>query len=77
MLENKLFGIFALLDEECRMPNPKTESFMQKITYRHRNCIAFSSLCRTKSDFVIRHFGQDVTYNSVSISEHFTYSILE
>ncbi|XP_031625631.1 myosin heavy chain 95F-like [Contarinia nasturtii] len=46
MLENKKFGIFSLLDEECRMPNPQTESFIQKENFIEHNAEVHSKyLC--------------------------------
>lgn len=77
MFEGKTAGIFKLLDEECRMPNPSFRSFMQKVITNHVNCISFSvtSSRKTAPDFVdgsgfaIRHFDQEVYYNTVNNSE--------
>lgn len=85
----KPFGILPLLDEECRMPIPKTESFMQKVISKHENCSEFflNSSNKTASDstlngqcgFVIRHFGNVVNYSTVRILEknHFYYLTLK
>lgn len=72
MLEDRTYGIFALLDEESRLPRPKISSFIQKIVSKHERCSAFS-LCRPKKadssyDFVIRHFGKDVCCSTVNNS---------
>lgn len=76
MFESKTSGIFTLLDEECRMPNPNTKSFMQKVVTYHGNCANFSMVPSKKiaSDyvnsfgFVIHHFGQEVYYRTVQNS---------
>lgn len=61
MFENRPNGIFSLLDEECRMPNPKTKSFLQKVSSQYgKGCDFFKT--RTNDEFTIRHFGQDVHY---------------
>lgn len=71
------FGILPLLDEECKMPIPKTESFIQKVVSKHGNCSAFSlyfpkktasgSIQNGQCGFVIRHFGKEVNYSTVRI----------
>lgn len=63
-----LEGIFHSLDEECKIPTPKTASFIQKVISKHMNCNTFSSRqpTKTSSHFVIQHFGHRVQYNSVS-----------
>lgn len=73
MLEGKTFGIFHLLDEECRMPSPKTTTFMQKVISNHANCKTFSLPNKIASHggpkshncFVIQHFGHKVRYTTV------------
>lgn len=71
MLEGKTYGIFPLLEEECRMPNPKTESFMQKVVSNHKNNKEFllkktgSNSTKNSNSFVIRHFGKEVNYSTV------------
>lgn len=75
IFENNQSGIFTLLDEECRMPNPQTASFMQKVIQKHGNCISLSYSNKTANDtrnrtgFTIRHFGHDVLYAAVRKSE--------
>lgn len=73
MFENRATGIFILLDEECRMPNPQKTSFIQKVVSNHGGCGAFS-LCPSniadgikqgQYDFIIRHFEQEVCYKAV------------
>lgn len=68
MLENKQRGIFALLDEECRKPNPQTKCFMQNVLlqYESRSHFFKSHI----NDFVIRHFGQNVCYTPVNFTTH-------
>lgn len=65
MLEGRTFGIFDLLDEECRMPNPNVASFMQKVQSNHRAKLDFSSNRSLNSCFVIQHFGHKVQYTTV------------
>lgn len=76
MFENKTFGIFTLLDEECRMPNPQIASFIQKVNTKYVDCSAFSlryfdknaSNCnKNTTGFIIRHFEQKVHYSVVKI----------
>lgn len=68
LLENKDSGIFALLDEECRMPNPKLDIFVLKVFSNHKDCSSFSRPHPSKdqqSGFVIRHFANSVFYSTV------------
>lgn len=75
MFESRTSGIFTLLDEECRMPNPQMSSFMQKVISIHERCSAFSLFRSNKAfsqntqcGFVIRHFGHNVFYATVNNS---------
>lgn len=87
MLELKAFGILPLLDEECRMPIPKTESFLKKIISKHGNCNAFSlsssnktasgSIQNDQYGFAFRHFGKEVVYSTVRIMENVIFAKLE
>lgn len=72
MFENRKFGVFALLDE-CRMPNPRTESFIQKVVSNHQNSSDIS-IGRQSCEFVIRHFGQSVHYTPVSTHPRLTWN---
>lgn len=71
MLEGKTHGIFPLLEEECRMPIPKTESFMRKVVTYHGNNKEFllnntgSNSTKDSHSFIIRHFGKEVNYLTV------------
>lgn len=63
MFEDKKVGIFGLLDEECRMPNPQTTSFMRKLRSNHGS--AFDTRANTQYEFAIHHFGYEVLYTTV------------
>lgn len=73
LFENEICGIFTLLEEECRMPNPQKTSFVQKVISKHRSCSVFSlypsgktgCMKNAQCDFIIRHFEQDVLYTAV------------
>lgn len=74
MFERRTSGIFDLLDEECRLPNPRIECFMQKVIVNHGRCRVFSSCQPNKTasqqnnySFVIRHFSYEVLYTVVKI----------
>lgn len=72
MFENKNSGIFALLDQECKMPSPRNASFMANVTSMHKNCSAFSNQTRKNTNsFAIYHFGQEVLYDTVSTQQPF------
>lgn len=75
MLEGK-FGILSILDEECRMPAPKTATFVQNVISKHNDAKIFSTCMNSKKttscgeskcgiDFVIHHYGQKVQYTTV------------
>lgn len=70
MLEDKAIGIFSLLDEECTMPAPRTDNFIQRVILNHAKCSAFSLPKKSFSNFgfIIHHFGHQVQYSTVSLS---------
>lgn len=73
LFENRNTGIFSLLDDECKMRDPKLENFMQNFKSMHSSCPAcsfFPSICSkypqsTQNEFLIQHFARKVYYNSV------------
>lgn len=71
MLEGKPFGIFSLLDEECRMPIPKTTSFIQKVITKHKNW-PNKTASNNENCFVIQHFGHKVQYKTDNFIERNT-----
>lgn len=61
-MENKVSGIFALLDDECKLPQPNLNNFMQRVNSTHAKCDAFSSI---HDGFTICHFAKNVSYTAV------------
>lgn len=71
LFEHKTFGIFQLLDDECKMKQPSLKNFMFSVNSRHM-ITKFPALLpnRPKTEqncFMIRHFTRDVHYTTVSI----------
>lgn len=74
LLENKSFGIFQLLDNECKMKQPSLKNFMHIVNVTYKNSHLFPKLLPNRANtelnsFIIRHFAQDVQYTTVCIFE--------
>lgn len=73
LLEHKTFGIFQLLDDECKLKQPNLGNFMLSVSSRHKDCKMLSTLTTSLSNrakteqegFVIRHFARNVHYTTV------------
>lgn len=59
-LLNKPLGLFALLDEETKLPNASKSSLMNKVETNFKQSKVLSM---TEHDFTIKHFAGEVTYN--------------
>lgn len=66
-----MFGIFSLLDNECKMPQPKSNNFLDAVNSKHQACEAFSAknVFRNSIGFTIKHFARDVFYETVRNSQ--------
>ncbi|XP_017700885.2 myosin-6-like isoform X2 [Phoenix dactylifera] len=64
LIEKKRGGIIALLDEACLLPRSTHETFAQKLYQTFKNHQRFSKPKLTRSDFIIRHYAGDVTYQT-------------
>ncbi|KOB66517.1 Myosin-Va, partial [Operophtera brumata] len=63
LIEDRL-GILALLDEECRVPQGSDAGFAQKL---HSTCTKYHHFVKPRfgtSAFIIKHFADDVEYQS-------------
>ncbi|KAM3955439.1 LOW QUALITY PROTEIN: unconventional myosin-Va-like, partial [Aphomia sociella] len=63
LIEDKL-GILALLDEECRVPQGSDQGFVSKL---HDKCAKYPHFMKPRfgrSAFIIKHFADDVEYQS-------------
>lgn len=64
LIEKKPGGIIALLDEACVLPRSTHETFAQKLYQTFKNHSRFSKPKLSRSDFTIRHYAGDVTYQT-------------
>ncbi|XP_019705642.1 myosin-6 isoform X2 [Elaeis guineensis] len=64
LIEKKPGGIIALLDEACMLPRSTHETFAQKLYQTFKNHQRFSKPKLARSDFTIRHYAGDVTYQT-------------
>jgi myosin-6 len=80
LIEAKGTGIFAILDEESKLPKPSAEHFTMEV---HHKCAGHFRLAlprtsrlkvhrdtRDNEGFMIRHFAGAVCYRTVSHFEH-------
>jgi len=59
-----LSGIFAMLDEECKVTGGTADSWCRKLDARYTTSMLFEIVRTRKGCFVIRHFAGPVEYNS-------------
>ncbi|KAG1354825.1 Myosin-6 [Cocos nucifera] len=64
LIDKKPGGIIALLDEACMLPRSTHETFAQKLYQTFKNHQRFSKPKLARSDFTIRHYAGDVTYQT-------------
>ncbi|XP_038979493.1 myosin-6-like isoform X3 [Phoenix dactylifera] len=64
LIEKKPGGIIALLDEACMLPRSTHETFAQKIYQTFKTHQRLSKPKLARSDFTIRHYAGDVTYQT-------------
>lgn len=67
LLENKTFGIFQLLDDECKLRQPSLTNFVHTVKATHKNKLIPNRAKNELNSFTIRHFAQDVQYCCVRI----------
>eukprot|EP00933_Yihiella_yeosuensis_P053397 TRINITY_DN5162_c1_g1_i1.p1 TRINITY_DN5162_c1_g1~~TRINITY_DN5162_c1_g1_i1.p1 ORF type:complete len:1220 (+),score=306.13 TRINITY_DN5162_c1_g1_i1:2-3661(+) len=64
LLQAKSTGIFAMLDEECVVPNGSDQGFVNKMMKQHKGHRRFDELKTKPSWFVVKHFAGPVGYCS-------------
>ncbi|XP_042377972.1 myosin-6-like isoform X1 [Zingiber officinale] len=64
LIEKKPGGIIALLDEACMLPRSTHETFAEKLYQTFKNHQRFIKPKFSRSDFTIRHYAGDVTYQT-------------
>ncbi|XP_059632269.1 myosin-8-like [Cornus florida] len=64
LIEKKPGGIIALLDEACMFPRSTHETFAQKLYQTFKDHKRFSKPKLSSTDFTIRHYAGDVTYQT-------------
>lgn len=64
MLQAKGTGVFAILDEECVVPQGSDHGFNNKLIKQHRGHRRFDEIKTKPSWFVIKHFAGPVSYCS-------------
>jgi len=62
ILQAKNTGVFAILDEECLVPQGSDQGFCNKIMKQHRGHRRFDEIKTKPSWFVIKHFAGPVSY---------------
>jgi len=66
ILQAKSTGIFAILDEECVVPQGSDQGFCNKIIKQHKGHRRFDEIKTKPTWFVIKHFAGPVSYCSDS-----------
>ena len=66
LIENKISGIFAMIDDECRLPTQSDEKLASRMYKALENHHRFSASAPQKRDskFAIRHYAGLVVYNA-------------
>ncbi|CAE7480335.1 XI-B [Symbiodinium pilosum] len=64
MLQAKGTGVFAILDEECVVPQGSDQGFTNKLIKQHKGHRRFDEIKTKPSWFVIKHFAGPVSYCS-------------
>ena len=59
-------GIFRILDDQCRLPDPSDKRFVNQLykDYSSHNRFVATSAQRARNAFAVDHFAGQVTYNS-------------
>ncbi|CAD7956287.1 unnamed protein product [Amoebophrya sp. A120] len=66
LLEIKPSGIFAMLDEECMVPNGSDQGFVNKLVKQHSAHRRFDVIKTRPNWFVVKHFAGPVGYESAN-----------
>lgn len=64
MLQGKGTGVFAILDEECVVPQGSDQGFCNKLIKQHKGHRRFDEIKTKPTWFVIKHFAGPVSYCS-------------
>jgi len=64
ILQAKTTGVFAILDEECVVPQGSDQGFCNKLIKQHKGHRRFDEIKLKQSWFVIKHFAGPVQYNT-------------
>eukprot|EP00913_Durusdinium_trenchii_P025826 g24238.t1 len=64
MLQGKATGVFAILDEECVVPQGSDQGFCNKLIKQHKGHRRFDEIKTKPTWFVIKHFAGPVSYCS-------------
>eukprot|EP00440_Ansanella_granifera_P071094 gb/GFBE01077158.1/.p1 GENE.gb/GFBE01077158.1/~~gb/GFBE01077158.1/.p1 ORF type:complete len:1701 (+),score=509.72 gb/GFBE01077158.1/:1-5103(+) len=62
LLQGKGTGVFAMLDEECMVPNGSDQGFCNKLIKQHKGNRRFDEIKTKPTWFVIKHFAGPVSY---------------
>jgi len=62
LLQGKGTGVFAMLDEECMVPNGSDQGFCNKLIKQHKGNRRFDEIKTKPTWFVIKHFAGPVNY---------------
>lgn len=62
LLAGKKEGVFAMLDEECIVPNGSDQGFCNKLIKQHKGHRRFDEIKTKPTWFVIKHFAGPVSY---------------
>lgn len=63
MIERKKVGLFAMMDEELRIPKSTDKTYLDKIATSYKEHAHFAIPIKTPNTFTIHHYAGAVTYN--------------
>mmetsp|Transcript_16713 Transcript_16713/g.28212 ORF Transcript_16713/g.28212 Transcript_16713/m.28212 type:complete len:1568 (-) Transcript_16713:109-4812(-) len=65
LIEGKVNGILAVLDEQCKFPNADYKNFSTKLAQQHKDHKRFSVPRRCETEFILDHYAGKVCYDTL------------
>jgi len=71
LIEHRLTGVLAVLDDECRLPGASDEKFHSRLVKTHGGHVRFScsNMQKRNGEFGIKHYAGLVTYSTSTFVE--------
>ena len=71
LIEHRLTGVLAVLDDECRLPGASDEKFHSRLVKTHDTHVRFScsNMQKRNGEFGIKHYAGLVTYSTSTFVE--------